>query len=113
MGVIGILASLLLMGTISQKATDVRNRMRQGKPGAWAERSSTDEYFTGLNQNPQAKQVTTVTLTDQGDDDDVVITINGIDVTYNTGTGKSLATIGAEFAAAINAEPLVRGQVVA
>lgn len=99
--------------TISQGVSDVRSRSRQGKPGQWVERGFTEEYFTGLNQSPQAVQVSTVTLTDQGDDDDVIITINGIDVTINTGTGLSLAQIGAALAAAINAEPLVRGQVAA
>jgi len=111
MSILTILALGCCLGAITVQANDVRARSRQGKPGQWVERGMTEEYFTGLNQSPQAVQVTTVTVTDQGDDDDVIITINGVDVTINTGTGLALAAIGAALAEAINAEPLVRGQV--
>ncbi|HEX5038507.1 MAG TPA: hypothetical protein VFW95_00045 [Candidatus Limnocylindria bacterium] len=103
----------LMTGTIAQGFGDARSRARQGIVGDWVYSDHTRRSASGINAHPQAAQVTTVTMTDQGDDDDVVITINGVDVEYNTGTGKALAAIGAEFAAAINAEPLVRGQVAA
>ncbi len=94
-------------------STDVRDRTRQGIVGGWCYHGVGDEWFTGWNSTPQAVKIVTVTVTDQGDDDDVIITVNGKDVTYNTGTGKSLATIGAELAAAINAEPLAGAVAVA
>lgn len=112
-GLLTILALGTMLGAITQTAGDVRSRSRQGKPGQWVERGGTEEYFTGLNQNPQAVQVSTVVLTDPGDSIDVTITINGIAVTVNTGTGLAAAAIGALLAAAINANPLVRANVLA
>ena len=96
---------------ISQGFGDVRARLHQGIPGDWVYADPDRRWSSGINSSPQAVQVTTVTVTDQGDDDDVIITINGIDVSINTGTGGTAATIGADLAEAINAEPLVRGQV--
>lgn len=94
-------------------ASGVAAREPQGLVGDWAAHGDMDRWSTGWNAYPQAKQVTTVTLTDGGDDDDVIITINGVNVSLATGTGFSLAAIGALFAQAINAEPLVRGSVIA
>lgn len=94
---------------VSQRAVDTRSRSREGRVGGAYRISPTDEIRTGLNQNPQAVQIVTVTVTDQGDDDDVIITIEGVDVEYNTGTGKSLATFGAELADAINANATAYG----
>jgi hypothetical protein len=105
------LALGMSLGAISQGFGDVRSRTRQGIVGDWVYSDPTRRSRGGLNAYPQAVQITTVTVTDQGDGDDVVITINGIDVEYATGTGKDLATIGAELAEAINAEPLVRANV--
>jgi hypothetical protein len=102
-----------MLGSISQGFGDVRSRARQGVVGDWVYSDPTRRSGFGLNQSGQAAQVTTVTLTDQGDDDDVIITINGIDVSINSGTGQTLAQVGADLAEAINAEPLVRGQVSA
>lgn len=106
-----VLMLALMVGGVGQTWDNTRSRARQGVVGDWVYNDPTRRWGSGLNSSPQAAQVTTVTMTDQGDDDDVIITINGVNVSYATGTGKSLATMGAEFAAAINAEPLVRGQV--
>lgn len=103
--------------SIFQTADGVLAREPQGAVGDWAAHGDFDRWMTGWNSYPQAKQVTTVTVTDQGDDDDVIITIgvNGVtyDITINTGTGLALAAIGAALAAEINAHPVVRGSVVA
>jgi hypothetical protein len=101
------------MPGIAQGFGDARLRMPWWLLGALIERSSNDEIRTALNKYPQAAQVSTSTVSDPGDDIDITNTINGVDVTYNTGTGEALDTIGAGIEAAINAEPLVRGQVTA
>lgn len=94
---------------ISQGFGDVPSRSRQGMVGDWAMVSHLNRYNTGLNAAPQRVKIMTVTVADPGDSQVITITINGGLVTYNTGTGKDLATIGAELAALINQEPLARG----
>lgn len=68
---------------------------------------------TLINKTPQAYQINTVTVTDPGDNTDVTIIINGVSITVNTATGLDAAGIVLLLVAAINAEPLVRGQVSA
>jgi hypothetical protein len=94
---------------VSQRAIDGRSRSREGRVGAAYRTSTMDEFRTGINRNPQAVQITTVTLTDQGDDDDVIITIEGVNVSINTGTGLTLAQIGAALVVAINGNPTAYG----
>lgn len=101
------------MGNVSQGFGDVRGLMRQGLVGDRSRISHLDRMGFGLNQSPQAKEVWTATISDPGDDTDVTITINGVDITINTGTGLDASGVAAALVAGINAEPLVRGQVVA
>lgn len=96
-----------------QGFADVRSRSRQGIVGDWVYNDHTRRQGFGLNADPQAVQVTTVTLAASADNTVVTITINGVDVSINSGTGLTAAQEGALLAAAINNEPLVRGQVVA
>lgn len=107
------LALGLLTGAIAQGYGDARSRARQGIVGDWVYSDPNRRSASGINAHPQAAQVTTVTVTDQGDNDDVTITIDSIDVTINTGTGLDAAGIGALLAAAINAEGLIRSHVIA
>lgn len=109
-----IAMSGLLVGSIHMGSPDVRGRMRQGIPGAPVEWGSSVEYFTGLNKSPQAVQVSTVAVTDPGDNTVVTITINGTAVSINTGAVSADATsIAAQLATAINANGLVRSRVAA
>jgi hypothetical protein len=93
-------------------AAEVTGREPQGAVGDWAAHGDFNRWMTGWNAYPQAKQVTTVTVTDQGDGDDVILTIDGVDIEFATGTGLDLAAIGAGIVAAINNEPVVRSKVV-
>lgn len=102
-----------VLGSISQGFGDVRSRTRQGIVGDWVYSDPTKRSGGGLNAYPQAVQITTVTVANIGDDLAVIITINGIDVEIDTGTGADAAAIGADLAEAINAEPLVRAVVAA
>lgn len=99
--------------SIAQGMDAVRTSQPWWILGGLVERSSNDELRSAINADPQQVQITTVTVTDQGDNDDVILTINDIDVEINTGTGGDAASIGADLAEAVNAEPLVRGQVSA
>lgn len=95
-----------------QAANDVRTTQRPGAPGDWARHGDADRWEWGINSSPQAKQVTTTTITDPGDSTDITLTINGVDITVNTGTGLDATGIASLFVDAIDDEPRVRGDVV-
>ena len=95
--------------TISQNAVDVRARARQGVPGMVAVTSPLNRFATYINEDPQAVQSDTATIS--GTTFPKTLTINGIDVTVTTGA--NVTEIAANLVAAIDAEPAVRGQVSA
>lgn len=97
--------------SIRQLATDVRATSPQGAVGDWAGYGDFDRWCTLFNQSPQAVQVTTVTVSDPGDNTDVSIVINGFTVTANTGTGLDASGVAATLVVAINADPRVRADV--
>lgn len=102
------------MPGIYQGYADVLTSMPWWILGQLTEGGSNNEIRTAINAYPQAVEVTTVTVTDTGvDSQDISIVINGVTVTSTSGVGQTLAQIGAALAVAINAEPRVRGQVVA
>jgi hypothetical protein len=96
--------------SIIQTAADVRATALQGAAGDSAGHGSFDRWGSGLNSNPQAVQITTFDVADPGDDLTVDIVIDGVTVSVDTGTGNSATQIAVLLAAAINAEPLVRGK---
>jgi hypothetical protein len=95
-----------------QAAQDVRTTQRPGAPGDWAGHGDHDHWGSGFNASPQAKQITTTTVSDPGDNTNITLTINGIDITVNTGTGLDATGIAALFVDAIDDDPRVRGDVV-
>lgn len=97
--------------TISQRTAGQRHP--QGFYGKPAFGQQNARKRTLINETPQAVQINTVTVTDPGDNTDVTIVINGVPVTVNTATGLDAAGIVLLLVAAINADPLVRGQVAA
>tara|TARA_R110000824_G_scaffold30668_7_gene100624 strand:+ start:957 stop:2096 length:1140 start_codon:yes stop_codon:yes gene_type:complete len=96
--------------TISQTATDVRSRARQGLIGQPTVSGPLLAFLTMLNEDPQAVQSDTVTFSGFTGPTKT-ITINGVDVTFVAET--SVTVTAANCALAINAEPAVRGQVSA
>lgn len=98
--------------SIFAMAMGVRSTQYQGGVGDWAAHSDHDRWATGLNQSPQAKQVTTTTVSDPGDGNNITITINGFDVTVSA-TGLDASGCAAALAAAINADARVRANVIA
>lgn len=99
--------------SISTRAQDVTARRPQALLGQLAEASSLVRKRTMINKAPQAKQVTTITANSVSDSTDYSIGINGVTITATTGTSATTTTLAAALAAAVNAEPLVRGQVAA
>lgn len=100
------------MAGFSQGFGDVRARARSGQIGDLARVSHLTAMLSGINQAPQGVQVSTLAVTDPGDGVDVSLDINGVTVSYNTGTGLSQDDIGQGIADAIDAEPLVRASVI-
>lgn len=99
--------------TISQRANDIRDPQRQAKVGDRVSADYLDKLLTLINVNPQAAAVRTVTVTGATNDKTYTITIDGIDVSYTSDATATLAEIADGLAAAINADPLVRGRVSA
>jgi len=99
--------------TISQRAQDVRTRFRQAKVGDLVSSDYLAEIVSLTNEDPQAVQSDTITVTGATAAKTYTVTINGIDVSYTAGGSPSTTTIAAGLADAINAEPRVRGQVSA
>lgn len=102
------------MSTISQGAADVRARAKQGLPGQWVFGDPLKSSLTALNKDPQASQVDTTTV-DNGIINTVyTVTINGVDISVTSpGAAVTATTVATQLEDAINAEPLVRGQVSA
>jgi hypothetical protein len=70
--------------------------------------------ITGVNQDPQAKQVTTITVPAAPDDStDYTVTIDGVACTYAADADSTQDEVGAGLEAAINAEPGARAKCVA
>jgi hypothetical protein len=99
--------------TISQRADQVLGQAKQGVAGQKVYTSHLDRSDTLLNSSPQAVQVSTATVTGATNDKAYILTINGIDVTFTSDASATLQEIANGLADAVNAEPLVRGQVSA
>lgn len=101
------------MATISARVSDVTLRRNQALLGQLAERSVLSRTRTLINSPAQAKQVTTLTMSGASNSTTYTITVNGVDISYTTDSSTSTTELAAGLAAAVNAEPLVRGQVIA
>ena len=99
--------------TVSQRVTDVTFRRPQAAIGVRGTSSDLDVTKTLLNDAGQAKQVSTVTVAAATNDKVYTITVNGIDVSYTSDGSATTAEVASGLADAVNAEPLVRGQVSA
>lgn len=96
--------------TISQTATDVRSRARQGLVGQPMASGHLLAHLTLINEDPQAVQSDTVTFSGFTGPTKK-ITINGVEIEFVAET--SVTVTATNCAAAVNAEPAVRGQVSA
>lgn len=99
--------------SFSQGFGDVRARARQGRVGEWALASHLNRTGFGINQDPQAAQVDTITVDTAANSTEYAFTLNGVSITYTSDASATKPEIADGLAAAVNAEPLVRGQVSA
>jgi hypothetical protein len=99
--------------TISSRASDIRSRRPQAKIGQLAESSHHDRVRTVINSDPQAAQVSTVLVATAANSFEYIVTINGVEVSYTSDATATKLEIAEGLRAAINVEPLVRGQVEA
>ena len=101
--------------TFSQGAQDVRKVQLPGLPGQLAMSSYLARYRDFTNSNPQAKQVSTGTVTGgTGSGNSVIITVAGITKTYTTTSSDTTTTIIAgHLRDLLNADPILGGIMVA
>ena len=97
--------------TISQTASDARARARQGFVGQLAAYDRHTRELTVLNQDPQAVQVSTVTVSGATNDKTYSLVLNGVTVSYTSDGTATIAEIAQGLSDAIDAEPAVRGQI--
>ncbi len=99
--------------SISQMAHQIRAREKQGLPGSLVHATPSALLRLSLvNLASQAKQVDTITVDTAADDTVYTFTVNGVSVSYESGTGATETTIRDGLLDAVNAEPAVRGVVV-
>lgn len=99
--------------TISTRASDIRSRRPQAKVGQPADGNILDPCRTVINSDPQAAQVSTVQAVAASNSTEYILTINGTAVSYTSDASATVEEIADRLANAVNAEPLVRGQVEA
>jgi hypothetical protein len=99
--------------TISQTAIDVRARARQGLIGMPATTGVLLAFLTMINEDPQAVQSDQIVVDTATHNHLYTQEINGIACNYQADAATTKAEIADGLAAAINAEPAVRGQVAA
>lgn len=98
--------------TISQRT--VRDRRMPAFIGQQYDISGNNEEIDFVNSNPQATQLTTLAVSASADSTDYEFAVNGVPVKITSpGTGNTTTTIAASLAAAVNENPLIRGQVKA
>jgi hypothetical protein len=94
-----------------QTATQVRDRRPIGFIGSVLALLAS---ITGINQSPQAKQVTTISVHAAPDDSvDYVVTIDGVACTYAADSSSTQDEVGAGLVDAINSTPGARAKCVA
>lgn len=99
--------------SFSQGMGDVRSRLRQGIVGAWALLSHLNRYDSGLNSDPQGVAVKTLTVDTATNDHEYLVTVQGQVISYTADGATSKTEVRDGLTAAINANAIARGSVVA
>lgn len=96
-----------------QSVRGVRSRRPLGFIGS-PYRSGNYRSITGVNQAPQAAQVTTISVHGSPDSSTLYsVTVDGVVASYTTDSSATQAELGAGLVAAINATPGIRSKCVA
>ena len=99
--------------TISQRVSDVRSEFRQGKVGELVLADWNSENRHMINSDPQAVQISLLTVTGATNAKTYTALIEGIAISYLSGGAATVTLIAAGLVAAIDANPTVRGLVSA
>lgn len=99
--------------SVSQRASDVRSRRPQAKIGAIAAPSMNDVIRTLINSNPQAAQVSTITVDAATNSHEYIVTVDDVEVSYTSDATATVAEIANALEAAIDAEPRISGKLSA
>jgi hypothetical protein len=99
--------------TFFQSVRGARSERPVGFIGEFS-RSSDFRSITGVNQDPQAKQITTIAIPASPDSsEEYSVTIDGVESAYTSDGSATQAEVGAGLVEAINAEPGARAKMVA
>ncbi len=102
------------MSAFNITAADAARRNRvQGYVGDLSVIDALAAYDLIVNDAPAVAQAGTVVVATATDSYEYIVTVNSVAVSFTSGVGTTKALVAAGIAAAINAEPLVRGQVSA
>lgn len=101
------------MSTISQQATDVRSAPREGRIGMQVQSGPNDSKGYAINDSPATPQLSTVTVSGATAGKTYPVVVNNTTCSYTASGSPDTAEVAEGLAAAINAEPLVRGAVIA
>lgn len=99
--------------TISQRVQDVRARRLQAVIGMPVHANYLNDCTTLTNKDPQAVQITEITVDTATNGHLYTITINGVEVSYQADGATSEIEIANGLEDAINEEPTIYGQVSA
>lgn len=93
--------------------TSYNDPLPAGRDGQLYDVSYYKDALSLINSNPQAPQVWTVSVSAASDATAYTININGVPITYTSGTGATRQTIADGLVAAVNDDPAISGVVSA
>lgn len=99
--------------SISQRAQDVRARRLQALIGMPVHANHLDDCTTLINKDPQATQITEVTVDTVTNGHLYELDVNGVTISYQADGATSAIEIADGLEAAANGDPMVYGQVTA
>lgn len=99
--------------SISQRAQDVRARRLQALIGMPVHANYLDDCTTLINKDPQATQITEVTVDTVTNGHLYELDVNGVTISYQADGATSAIEIADGLEAAANGDPMVYGQVTA
>lgn len=99
--------------TISMRAQDVRGRRLQAQIGQPVHANYLDAVHTLINSDPQAVQITAITVDTATNSHAYTFTVDGITVTYTADASATKPEIANGIEAAINGDPRIYGSVSA
>lgn len=95
--------------TIARLRSDARRYSLPGFIGDWATSSDLNKSKTLINKAPATAQVDTITVDTATNSHEYTFAVNGVTISYTADASTSTTEIAAGLAAAVEADPVVRG----